>query len=133
MGLCASGCKNRHGTVLAVKWDKEISTLGRLNQRAEHEVRSHILANDGKTIEETFALSCADFIPSQTVTLGQSLGNDPVRAHWEFIRRYMEVGPESIISNVNYIQPIETRRETLSESLKRIFHNNAKSPRFSSG
>ena len=119
-----------NGTVLATKWDKVFFTLGRLNQRAEHEVRGHILASDGKTIEETFALSCADFIPSATITPGQSLENDPVRANWEFIRRYMEVGPESVISNISYIQPIDARRETFSEGLKRIFHNNAKSPRF---
>jgi hypothetical protein len=36
--------------------------------------------------------------------------NDFVRAHWEFVRRYMEDGPEAVSSLVKFCMPIELQR-----------------------
>lgn len=118
-----------NGTVLSAKWDKIFFTLGRLNQRLEWEVRGHVLAADGKTVLETFALSHAEHIGDIQIAPGQVDFRDSVRAHWEFVRRYMEEGLDAVAHVVGAELPINKRKETASESMRRIFLNNAAEPR----
>lgn len=118
-----------NGTVLSVRWDKVFFTLGKLNQRVEWEVRGHVLDQDGTTVQETFALSHSANIPDIRTSPGQVHFSDPIRAHWEFVRRYMEDGPEAVAAGVQFCMPVSTRRETARESMQRIFDNNGKSPR----
>lgn len=118
-----------NGTVLSARWEKIFFTLGRLNQRLEWEVRGHILAADGKTVLETFALSHAEHIGDIRIAPGQLAFSDSVRAHWEFVRRYMEEGPAAVVHAVQNPVPINKRKETTSESMRRIFLNNAEEPR----
>jgi hypothetical protein len=118
------------GTVLSARWDKIFFTLGRLNQRLEWEVRGHILAADGNTVVETFALSHAEHIGDIRISPGQVVFTDSVRAHWEFVRRYMQDGLDAVAHVVENPVPINTRKETAGESMRRIFLNNAEEPQW---
>lgn len=51
------------------------------------------------------------------------LSAEDFRAHWKFIRRYMEEGPQSVISQVEFCMPVDRRRESLRLSFDRIFGN----------
>ena len=80
-------------------------------------------------MEETFALSYGGQIPDLRVSRGQVDFSDPVRAHWEFIRRYMEDGPEAVVGRIQRCLPISTRHESIKEGMRRIFGNLANAPR----
>ena len=118
------------GTILSTPWDQVFFTLGHLAQWNEWEVRGHIFASDRVTISETFALSyvgslnAADTAPEAT----QYSSEDFVRAHWEFVRRYMEDGPESVLSQVQFCMPVNGRRESIRVSVERVFANFAGAP-----
>lgn len=54
--------------------------------------------------------------------------HDYVLGHWEFIRRYMEEGPEAISGLVQFCMPVDGRRETGRGSFDRTFANIAGAP-----
>ena len=118
------------GTILSTPWDQVFFTLGHLAQWNEWEVRGHILASDRVTVSETFALSyvgslnAADTAPEAT----QYSSEDFVRAHWEFVRRYMEEGPQAISEQVQFCMPIDGRRESIRVGIERVFANFANAP-----
>jgi len=120
------------GSVLSVPWSEIFFTLGHLPAWNEWEVRGYVLEKDGITVRETFALSYVGSIDSSDVTaeVGEISSSDFVRAHWEFVRRYMEEGPESVSSQVQFCMPIDERRENVGVSLERIFANIAGAPIF---
>jgi hypothetical protein len=118
------------GKILSVPWDEVFFTVAKLNQRLECEVRGHLLSSDGKTVRDTFAFSHAAYISDLRVSPGQITFADSVRGHWEFIRRYMEEGPQNIESEVKTLMPVDARRETFSEGMQRVFANTADSHRF---
>jgi hypothetical protein len=64
-------------------------------------VRGHRLAEDGKTVLETFGLAMTSFRES-----------DMLCSQWEFIRRYMEEGPEKLFNQVRIPLNIADKRET---------------------
>jgi hypothetical protein len=97
--------------ILVADWDKLFFTLGRCNSRQEWDIRAHVLADDRKTVLDTFSFSY--FSTSQ----------DRVRAHWEFLRRYMEDGPQEAFQQVEVCMPIAEHRETLRFSLNRFYVN----------
>jgi hypothetical protein len=119
-----------NGTVLSVPWDKVFFTLGHMAQWDEWEVRGHVLEPDDVTVQETFALSyvgslsALDVNPERT----QFSDHDFVRAHWEFIRRYMEDGPQAVSSQVQFCMPVDGRRESIRVGVERIFANIAGAP-----
>jgi hypothetical protein len=86
------------GTVLSVPWDDVFFTLEHMVQWNEFEVRGHVLEPDNVTVRESFALSYLgalnhmDADPKSTEFSSQ----DFVRANWEFVRRYMEDGPQAV-------------------------------------
>jgi hypothetical protein len=118
------------GSVLSVPWDEVFFTLGHLAQWNEWEIRGHVLKPDKATVEESFALSyvgslcAADVDPKCT----QFSANDFVRAHWEFIRRFMEEGPQAVSTQVQFCMPIDGRRERARVSIERVFANIAGAP-----
>lgn len=118
-----------NGTVLSIPWEKVFFTIGRRNQSVAWEVRGHVIAPDNITIKETFALSYGSSIQDLRISPGQVDFSDPVRAHWEFIRRYMEDGPEAVVGRIQRCLPISTRRESIKEGMSRIFGNLANAPR----
>ncbi|EPL9572509.1 DUF6708 domain-containing protein, partial [Providencia rettgeri] len=63
-------------------------------------ISGHVLADDGVTIVDTFCLPA-------------SHSNIPaLKAHWEFVRRYMETGPEGLESRISFCLPIADKKES---------------------
>ncbi|MDR0674517.1 MAG: hypothetical protein LBF93_12900, partial [Zoogloeaceae bacterium] len=90
------------GTVMTEAWEKLFFTLCQNKYGGDDwEVRAHRLAADGRTVLETFALGYRSGRASVNL-LGQ----------WEFIRRYMEEGPESVLPLIDHVLDIADRRET---------------------
>lgn len=114
-----------NGTVLSVPWDEVYFTLGHMQQWDEWEVRGHVLDADNTTVRESFALSYVGSISAKDAEWGRTQFSDQdfVRAHWEFIRRYMEDGPSAMSSLVQFCMPIAERRETVRVGVERVFAN----------
>lgn len=111
------------GTTLTVPWDEIFFTIGRLG--AETEVRGHVLDTDGMTVRATFALSFVSVIgaPDNDPRTDESSDQDCVRSHREFIRRYMEDGPQAVIAQVNSCMPVDGRRESAIGGPRRLLAN----------
>ncbi|OWT69131.1 MULTISPECIES: DUF6708 domain-containing protein [unclassified Achromobacter] len=102
------------GSVLSVAWDDVYFTLGRGTSPANMmnwDVRGMVLDADRSTVRETFALAIV------TGSEENALG------HWEFIRRYMEEGPQSMIEAVRFCMPIWDKKETSAFARERTFAN----------
>jgi hypothetical protein len=79
-----------NGTVLTVGWDEvffTLSTTGMGSLGASHwEIQGHVLCEDRETVKETFALALWD------------MGHQAhIKQYWEYIRCYMEEGPEALL------------------------------------
>lgn len=119
------------GTVLSVAWRDVFFTLGHLVPGNNWEVRGHVLASDRITVLDTFALSHVDVLSeSQVKLIGTDASEtDFVRAHWEFIRRYMEEGPQELQAQVAFCMPIDSVRERIDVSFRRAFANFSNGPK----
>ncbi|MEG0183703.1 MAG: hypothetical protein RR704_09645 [Stenotrophomonas sp.] len=102
------------GTILRIPWDEVFFTLVQepmfpSGMGANWAIHGHVLDADGETVLETFAFSEVE-IPEIVV------------AHWEFLRRYMEEGPESVVGYIKYYVPVSTcaRRESMREGLRHL-------------
>ncbi|QSQ51483.1 hypothetical protein ISN36_11810 [Xanthomonas translucens pv. undulosa] len=75
--------EERDGGLLIVPWEKVFFHIGRgTDMKFLRDIRGEIL--DGTIVKDTFALGhCAE-------------RDEPVKEMWEFIRRYMEEGPEAV-------------------------------------
>lgn len=80
-------------------------------------VFGHVLDSDGTKIINTFALSVSETGSAEGILLLQS--------HWEFIRRYMEDGPQSVIGQIQFCLPISEKRESLSVGIHRLLANSS--------
>lgn len=79
----------RDGTVLKVGWEAICWTIyGHLIGSRDLFVVGHVMADDKKTIKETFALSTTD---------AGAPGEQNLKCLFEFFRRYMEEGPEHVL------------------------------------
>lgn len=118
------------GSVLSAPWDEIFFTLGHLPFMNDWEVRGHIMESDNVTIRESFALSYYGSIsPVDLAAQADHISStDFVRAHWEFVRRYMEDGPQSVSNQVQFCMPIDKRRESVRISLERTFANISGAP-----
>ncbi|MBG5949852.1 hypothetical protein I5E72_08875 [Proteus terrae] len=91
------------GSIILVPWKKVFFTTGldyAKSMKNDYYISGHVLADDNKTIVDTFCLSA-------------STGNfELLKYHWEFIRRYMEEGPENIIQQVEFCLPIANKKES---------------------
>ncbi|GGC17966.1 DUF6708 domain-containing protein [Pseudoduganella buxea] len=112
-----------NGTVLEVPWDDVFFTLAKVVE--QWEVRGHVLAPDKLTIVESFALSHSDLMSHEDLDPASRRysDRDTVRAHWEFIRRYMEDGPEEASRQILFCMPVDGRRETAKGGMHRVFVN----------
>lgn len=99
------------GTVLSVPWDEVFFCLGALPQ-TRWEIQGHVLAEDGKTVCETFAAFPQTALGA--IERGQLL------RHWEFIRRYMEEGPRDAYERARVCLPIATQREPIAFGFHRM-------------
>ena len=93
----------KNGTVLSAGWDELFFTLDR--DGIWWEIRAHVLASDGVTVKETFALGAYN-------SMGSSEGMRMLYAHWEFFRRYMEEGAAAIAPYVKQVAPVDGKRES---------------------
>lgn len=118
------------GSVLSAPWNEIFFTLGHLPVANDWEVRGHIMESDNVTIRESFALSYYGSIsPVDLAAQADHISStDFVRAHWEFVRRYMEDGPQSVSNQVQFCMPIDKRRESVRISLERTFANISGAP-----
>jgi hypothetical protein len=79
----------RDGTVLKVGWEAICWTIyGHLIGSRDLFVVGHVMADDKKTIKETFALSTTD---------AGAPGEQNLKSLFEFFRRYMEEGPGPVL------------------------------------
>lgn len=92
-----------NGTVLTADWDKLFFCLGRCYQLRNWTIQGHVLADDGKTVLETFSL------PEWGVG---DHDRELLRHVWEYVRRYMEEGPALLIEQTPVVLPIADRRES---------------------
>ncbi|MCD9121259.1 DUF6708 domain-containing protein [Cupriavidus sp. UGS-1] len=106
------------GSILSVRWDDVFFTLGRCSGSVQpvRDIRGLVLDRDGVTVREQFAFSLWEVDPQR------------LKAHWEFLRRYMEEGPKDLIDRIRYCVPIDGRRERFRVGLERVFANDAGSP-----
>lgn len=51
---------------------------------------------------------------------GSAEGRLLFKSHWEFIRRYVAVGPPSVIEQIQFSIPISEKRESLSVGIHRV-------------
>ena len=107
-----------NGTVLSAPWDEIFFTMGQAdNVHKFWNVFGHILAEDRLTVIKTFALSVSETSGPDGITL--------LKSHWEFIRRYMEDGPEPILGQVEFCLPISERRESFVFGVRRMLANSS--------
>ncbi|MCU6670390.1 hypothetical protein M8013_16750 [Enterobacteriaceae bacterium H4N4] len=91
-----------NGSTYSVPWDSVFFTSG-LNHRKDankdYYISGHVLADDGETVIDTFCLPATHSDRKQ------------LERHWEFVRRYMEEGPDSVVGVVDFCLPIAKKRE----------------------
>ncbi|EJD6046890.1 DUF6708 domain-containing protein [Providencia rettgeri] len=93
------------GSVFTVPWQDIFFTTGLNYQKSirnDYYISGHILADDGITIIDTFCL------PLSHPKL------HAVMSHWEFVRRYMEEGPQDLIQQIDFCLPIDKKKERYS-------------------
>ena len=97
-------------SILSVPWDEVFFTLARENSRPGPdlwEIQGHVLESDGTTVRDTFAFCDVN-------------DQDILRRHWEFLRRYMEDGPQDLVARVKMYAAVDQRKETWWEGFMRI-------------
>lgn len=90
------------GTVLTADWDKLFFCLGRCYQPRNWTIQGHVLADDRMTVLETFSL------PEWGVG---DRDRELLKHVWEYVRRYMEEGPGSLVEQTPVVLPIADKRE----------------------
>lgn len=101
------------GSVLSVPWDEVFFCLGALPQRG-WEIQGHVLDADGQTVKETFA-----FAPHGVGVREREL----LKRYWEFVRRYMEEGPQAVANEVKVCLPIAAQRESFAFGFHRTHYH----------
>lgn len=113
----------RNGEIRSVPWRDVFFTVAYAS--SFWGIRGHVLGDDKITVIDTFGVGPPGSITSQVPdpATGQYEFPDGVRAHWEFIRRYMEEGPEQAHQMVRFCMPVADRKETPRTAFKRVFAN----------
>nr|ELR5233652.1 hypothetical protein [Providencia rettgeri] len=91
---------HRHdGSVFSARWEDIFFTTAAM-YGDDCYISGHVLADEGMTIIDTFCLPAShNNIPA-------------LKAHWEFVRRYMETGPEGLESRISFCLPIADKKES---------------------
>ncbi|MFD1804715.1 DUF6708 domain-containing protein [Mixta tenebrionis] len=91
------------GDIYSAPWDEIFFTTGCYTKtrfkRKHYDIRGHVLAEDRKTVLRTFTLPVS------------AARREELYANWEFVRRYMEEGPEAVAHVLKLMPPVEGRRE----------------------
>lgn len=96
------------GKIVEFDWDHSFFCLG-LGKSNTWEIQGHKLDVEGK-VSATFAFS--------ELAVGAK-DRELLKQHWEFIRRYMEEGPASVIQEVKACLPIANQREAFCFGVQR--------------
>jgi len=91
-----------NGSTYSVPWDSVFFTTGlshRKDANKDYYISGHVLADDNNTVMDTFCLPATHSDRKQ------------LERHWEFVRRYMEEGPESVTGVVDFCLPVVKKRE----------------------
>ncbi|MEN1926583.1 DUF6708 domain-containing protein [Luteimonas qiangzhengi] len=95
----------KDGSVLSVPWADLYFTLDYdFSYFRFWHIHGHVLAEDRETVLETFALGMSGDV--------DPVGLQLLHRHWEFFRRYMAEGPESVASYVRNAMPVDGKRES---------------------
>ncbi|CAK9886294.1 MAG: hypothetical protein XXXJIFNMEKO3_02722 [Candidatus Erwinia impunctatus] len=89
------------GTAFSAEWDKLFITYGVNHPKLRHDsyyISCHVLAENNRTVVETFCLPFTSDLEN-------------LLRHWEFVRLFMDKGPELIIDSVDICLPIAKKRE----------------------
>jgi hypothetical protein len=111
----------RDGTVLKAGWDEFYWTMyGSGLHMADIFVAGHLMESDGVTVKETIALS--------VVTSAVEAGEQQLRDHFEFFRRYMEWGPGAVLEALKptpliLLPPLDRQRESWAFGWERLTLN----------
>jgi hypothetical protein len=90
------------GSVLSIPWDDVFFTLARAQKLTGIQfwkVSGRVLDKDGITVKDNFSFGY------------ESNVQENVLEFWEFLRRYMEEGPQGLPEKLVYCPPIHDRRE----------------------
>lgn len=119
-----------NGSVLSIGWDDIYFTLGHFPYMNEWEIRGYLLDVNDSRILETFPLSYVETLLPGTIESeqGGSSELERLQSHWEFVRRYMEEGPDAVARQVRSCLPIENRRESAKFGFRRVFANIENAP-----
>ena len=100
--------------VVTASWDKVFFFLRRyMDSGSSHwDVRGNVLAEDGKTVIDSFPFGGYS-----------SAGKQDMALYFEYFRRYMEVGPEQTWRMLKVCLPIAKRKETWWEGMMRLMLN----------
>ncbi len=98
-----------NGTVLSAPWDDIFFTLEFGSPAKLGNIQGHILDKRSQRVQETFAFSAVS--TSKEILLG----------HWEFLRRYMEEGPQAVFDEIVYCMPVDGRYEPFKSGMERVF------------
>ena len=100
---------DRSGSILSVPWNDVFFTIGRGQTLQYRDIRGHVLDKDGVTVLETFTLGTS-WVDCEALT-----------NHWEYMRRYMEEGPQAIVERTLLYLPIADKKETWAFALRRLY------------
>ena len=107
-----------NGTVMSAPWNEIFFCIADL-QRGNCEIQGHVLDKDGITVKETFAFP---------VTGVGTADRDQLPRYWEFVRRYMEDGPQSVAKHIEFCLPIASQREGFTDGFHRMHWKSAGAP-----
>ena len=109
------------GEIRSVPWRKVFFTV--VSGSGLWGIRGHVLGDDKVTVVDTFGVGDTGALRSHAAdpVTGQYEYADSLRAHWEFIRRYMEEGPAEASQIVRFCVPVSDRKETLADAFHRAF------------
>lgn len=124
-----------NGKHLVAYWDDLFISLHHNPVWDEWTLMAHVMDKDKKTVLASFTLPATETLTPQDLNPAYTHNNtvfrkeDCLRGHWEFIRRYMEEGPEDLHHRVKFCMPIAERRETFRFGVERLFANLSSMPK----
>ncbi|AWH87246.1 DUF6708 domain-containing protein [Limnobaculum parvum] len=98
----------RKHEVVSVPWDEIIFCSDKFMYMLganQWGISGHILSKDKAQVEQTFQLGYSSFL------------KPTVDSYWEFIRRYMEEGPEAVKDAIPFYIPVEKCKETFKDGI----------------
>ncbi len=101
--------------VIEADWDKMVFVLERCLHTpmriTQWEILGHVLDEDGQTVRATLPLSF--YWPDE----------GSVKQHWEYMRRYMEEGPEAIMDHTPVCLPLHEGKESFGFGYRMVMHH----------